>query len=343
MSNSVLSPLPAVEASALAVLSEAIELDSSLQGATILGEHLDLPDERYLEVTLANAIYRKFHACQSDASGALRPQRSAAFEKKLSDEVPVPEFEQSALFLGAAEVEGLQKTHSLISLEGVKVCIENHLVRPTQSNPVVNSGIMVSLPAARPAASPGFFYILGAVASRTAKPAKTIRLYVNVTQPEHAPTIWGSVLNAMETTGNRYSAKVLSNPGAYPRNDAIVAYIGDPHVDQLRELAATITGAPGMGSQTSVFAERLAPGISIAEEPADRRPTMRSLSFGQHRSLLFAKTLINSVREDSNLDEELQRQLIAAGVDPARPAMNIAGSRFAGTPAKVHFPIHEGG
>lgn len=325
MSGSLLAPVPDVNTSALQVLSEAIVVDKSLQGATIQGVRLDLPDERYLEVSLANAIYRQFHACQNDSAGALRPQRVAALEEKFAAAIPVPEFEQSAIFLGPAETEGLRETHSLVSLDGIKVCLEKHLVVSDHTAQVMNANVIVNLPAARPAASPGFFYILGAAASRAAKPNRTVRLYVNVTEPDQAPSVWGSVLSTLETIGHRYSAKVLSDPAAYPRNDAIVAYIGDPGMEELHELAATIAGTPGVGSATSVFAERIAEGISIAEEPCDRRPTMRNLSFGQHRSLLYAKTLICSARENRSLDEELRRHLIAAGVDPARPAMNFAG------------------
>ncbi|MET3369718.1 UNVERIFIED_CONTAM: hypothetical protein ABIE34_002976 [Jeotgalibacillus campisalis] len=325
MSESLLVPEAVVSTSTLAVLSEAISIEPAGEGAWILGERLDLPDERYLEVTLANAIYRKFHACQDDGSGALRPQRIAAFEQQLSEQIPVPEFEQPAVYLGGSTTDGMQETHSLISIEGVKVCIENRLVISRRSNPVANSNILVTLPAARPAASPGFFYTLGAAASLAPKPARTVRLYVNVTHAEHAPKAWGSVLAALESLGNRYSAKVLSDPAAYPRNDAIVAYIGDPRLDQIKTLSYALSDVSGVGTQTSVFAERIAPGIAIAEEPNDLRPTMRALSFGQHRSLLYARTLINSAQKGRNLDEELMYQLTAAGVDPARPAMNAAG------------------
>jgi HopA1 effector protein family len=89
-----------------------------------------------------------------------------------------------------------------------------------------------------------------------------------------------------------YRAKVVSRPDMLPRWDGLVVYLAGRDLEAAGRVAAAAGGIRGIGGQVSVFAKPIAHGVAIAWEPADRRPGMRGLSFGEHRSAALADGLV---------------------------------------------------
>jgi hypothetical protein len=136
---------------------------------------------------------------------------------------------------------------------------------------------------------------------------------------------------------------VLSRPWSYPRRDALVVYLEDEDAPLATGLAEEVTGLPGVGTDTSVFAHEVAPGVALAWEPADNRPGRPGKSFGQHRAAAVAEGLLRYAHATDATDgllrpaadpagadaaREVHRSLRAAAVDPAAPARNLDSAPF---------------
>ncbi|WP_449066688.1 T3SS effector HopA1 family protein, partial [Planomonospora algeriensis] len=67
----------------------------------------------------------------------------------------------------------------------------------------------------------------------------------------------------------------------------------------------------------------LGPGVGWAWEPQDRRPGMRGMSFGEHRSHAVAAGLLAHAEQGGDRDEAVREALRAAGVEPGAVHRNI--------------------
>jgi hypothetical protein len=113
-----------------------------------------------------------------------------------------------------------------------------------------------------------------------------------------------------------------------PRRDGFVLYLPARAVGISRQIAAVAGRVPGVGSQVSAFAEPVGPGVAIAWEPADGRPGMSGLSFGEHRATALADGLVRHAAlladgERSPATASVRRAFVEAGIDPGRPARNL--------------------
>jgi hypothetical protein len=174
--------------------------------------------------------------------------------------------------------------------------------------------------AARPALSPGFFVTDGSRGLDWSGPL--LRLYVHLLEAAAAPGVWETALRGLEAAGARYRAKILSAPRRYPRRDALVVYLPQPHWHHVPELVERLAGLPGLGDGTSLFTDRVAPGVALAFEPADPDPARRGLSFGQHRSSVLMHALFVAAATGTDAREALATAFAAARIDAARPFRN---------------------
>ncbi|MCK2241647.1 MULTISPECIES: T3SS effector HopA1 family protein [unclassified Crossiella] len=276
---------------------------------------------RELRAKLAAALYNEIHTGQTTLSSTEslpdRSLRDHDFERALAEVVPHDTAPVPAEVLRVTPAGDV-----VVRLLGVRAGV------PAESVPSgveLNPGdwIELGMPSRRPAVSAGFFLVEGSRGG-FASAAGLRRMFFHVTEPDAAPGMWGVVLKTLEARGLRYRAKALSVRAAYPRRDAVVVYLPgeEPLVEQ--EIAAELAGSPGLGASTSGFAERLAPGIARAWEPADPRPEYASMSFGQHRSAALAEALISHARTpETPLDLVLRNSFRAACVNPADPARNL--------------------
>jgi hypothetical protein len=90
-------------------------------------------------------------------------------------------------------------------------------------------------------------------------------------------------------------------------------------------IAQRIGDMAPLGPEVSVFTERVGPGVAVAWEPSDRRPTMRGLSFGEHRARATAEGLVRHAasHDGGTAAESVRLALAEAGIDPAHPARNL--------------------
>ncbi|MFF8646401.1 T3SS effector HopA1 family protein [Streptomyces sp. NPDC015345] len=275
---------------------------------------------RELRRLLAGALYDVLHAGQDVKEGQLSFRlRDEAFEDLLGTAI-LHEWSTSRARVQPLPAESHGTAEQiLVERDGVRVWVPEECVR--ESRPLtVGQAVTLDVPARRPALSPGFFVVDGSLPVDLR--GELLRVYVHVTRWEDAAPVWARALGYLETHKIAYRSKILSSKALYPRRDALVVYLGQESRQRVSELADALSGVPGLGRETSVFAERLAPGIALAWEPKDDRPGMASLSFGQHRATALAHALLDSAANGTPREQAVAARFAEAGIDPANPAKN---------------------
>jgi HopA1 effector protein family len=140
---------------------------------------------------------------------------------------------------------------------------------------------------------------------------------------------WGRVLPMLAGLGIGYRAKVVSGPDLLPRRDGLVLYVAGRDRDKVPGRVAALTeSVAGIGAEVSAFAEPVAPGVAVAWDPADPRPAMRGLSFGEHRASALAEAFVRHAarRADGDrgaLGATVRDAFIEARIDPDEPSRNL--------------------
>ncbi|HEX5540799.1 MAG TPA: T3SS effector HopA1 family protein [Micromonospora sp.] len=287
--------------------------------SVLLGEReVTSESPRELRRLLAEAIYEVLHAGQNVEKGSISYRlREEPFEEELAAAVPHRETTVRVRWCGESREIAEGRRAVLVEREGVRVwAAEERLVDPGE--PAVGDVVALRVAAQRPALSPGFFLVDSSLMQPQRQ--EVLRVYVHITEWQAAAGVFRRVLNLLEGRGAPYRSKVLSSKALYPRRDALVVYLDRPWWSLATEIADAVDGLPGIGAETSIFAERLAPGVAIACEPDDQRPGMRGLSFGQHRATALATALLDS---DENVAEAIRTAFETAGIDPERPGRNL--------------------
>ncbi|GAA5068854.1 hypothetical protein GCM10023259_064630 [Thermocatellispora tengchongensis] len=277
-------------------------------------------DPPELRRMLADAFYEILHAGQDthDRRFPLRI-RDEEFERVLDQAVPHRETVAPAVVC-AAERETEAGRQLLVELAGVRVWMPLDRIRHAERKLAAGDVVTVTTTSRRPALSPGFFLVDGA---RPRRSGNVLRVYVHIADWDGSPEIWGRVLTHLEREQVAYRAKVLSSKHLYPRQDALVVYLDSEFRQAAKSVADLVRGMAGVGSGTSLFAERLAPGVAMAWEPGDRRPGMDALSFGQHRASVLAQVLVDTSGEEDTLIAAIRSSFIEANIDPGDPSRNL--------------------
>ncbi|MGJ5755235.1 hypothetical protein FB563_3453 [Streptomyces puniciscabiei] len=298
----------------------------NLSRATVADREIETDNSRDMRRMLAEALYDILHAGQHVEKGELSFRlREEGFEAHLATAVPHERTTAPALVLRPAEDDGKGGTRLLVERDGVKLWLPAGLVRDADT---AREGqvVAVTVPARRPALSPGFFVVDGTTPRSPHR--ELLRLYVHLDGWEAAAPVWAQVLEYLEERDVAYRSKVLSAKALYPRRDALVVYLGQESWDHIAALAALLDGLPGVAPESSVFAQRIVPGVSVAWEPDDRSPGMQGLSFGQHRATALAHALMDSAAGGEPLAAVLRARFTEAGIDPDNPARNLDSPRF---------------
>ncbi|MER7580828.1 T3SS effector HopA1 family protein [Kitasatospora sp. NPDC097691] len=273
-----------------------------------------------LQHKLAAAFYDTFHAGREPMSGGQqRTLRDPRLEARFAAAMP--------------HSQTLTRVRPVGTGPGGARIVEHHGVRvllpaadpddAPQAGPTGTGPVVLRLPAARPALSPGYFMAdgsRGTVAGR-----RLLRVYVHLRTVDAAVEAWHRVLGALEEAGVPFRAKVTSSERLLPRRDALVVYLGTGAWQAARTVAEAVRGLAGVGEEVSLLAEELAPGVAVAWEPEDQRPGRRTLSFGEHRASTLADALVHHSRSANPAGPEaaVLEALTAAGIDPACPARNL--------------------
>ena len=119
-----------------------------------------------------------------------------------------------------------------------------------------------------------------------------------------------------------FQFKILSNPNDYTRIDTGILYMNKRYLGKTRNALKKNYEQikPFLKSQTPLFAKRLAPGVSLAEDPNNGE------SFGQHRTRLLAEVL-HSLGENNNSTKDEKMKKVSthfknSGVDINEPYIN---------------------
>lgn len=297
---------------------ESVTVQPDALAADVAGRRLEANSPRHLSIVLRWGLYEYLHAGRpADSHQTKRVLRDGDFEARLADLMP------HRNTVTNARQEGQRDGELLVAIDGTRVWIPRD--RLVAEAPEHGEGtVYVSVPAARPALSPGFFLTDGSRGRSVRRPI--VRLYIHLEHIDAVPTAWEAVIGRLEEEGVTYRAKVASSPLLLPRRDALVVYLGPDGWEAVPEVARSVTGLPGVGSEVSDFTERLAPGLSVAWHPLARRTQgPAGLSFGQHRATAVAQGLVDHVlgvrggtREDAVADAMRE-----AGIDPAVPFRNL--------------------
>ncbi|MEV8453917.1 T3SS effector HopA1 family protein [Streptomyces sp. NPDC052095] len=297
--------------------------------AAVGDREIEADSPREMRRLLAEALYDILHAGQFVEKGALSFRlRDEAFEKVLG--TAAPHTTSTARVRVHAPADGNDpRARVLVERDGVRVWVEAGSVR--EDGPLTAGRVVtLDVPARRPALSPGFFVVDGTVPRSPHR--ELLRVYIHVTRWQDATEVWRRALGHLEENGIAYRSKILSAKALYPRRDALVVYLSQESWHRVPELAEALRGAPGLGEETSVFAEPVAPGIAVAWEPEDDRPGMSGLSFGQHRATALARALLDTAADGVPLEHAVVARFTEAGIDPAHPARNTASPEFPTAP-----------
>ncbi|MEV0535524.1 T3SS effector HopA1 family protein [Kitasatospora sp. NPDC050463] len=328
----------------LAALLDAVSLAPDRTSATVGDRTLRAATPAALERELGSALYEMFHAGREHRSGpvqlalhdadlvdALRrgvPHRHVEREVPLAETPERNERSSSRTRHDGAEPPkragdlALAGAQVLVSLGGVRVRLPAAAVATAPATGTAR----VTLSSCRPALSPGFFSVLG---SREPQPGEPLlRVYAHLSTPSAALPAWSTALDVLERAEAAYRAKILALRSEYPRRDALVIYLGAGSWHACHDLAAVLHGLPGIAADTSDFALQLAPGIAAAWEPDDDRPSMRDLSFGQHRATVLAQALITTGPggDAASVYREAATALRLAQIDPTAPYRNFGSA-----------------
>lgn len=320
-----------------AVLSE-VRVEPGCRSATVWGRTVTADSPRALTGQLATALYSVVHVGRPATEPAPDRNTSEArdLEPGLARGVPHRHTRHRGALLGEREDGSV-----VVGLSGVRVRVPRDRVtvlrEPAAGAPQgQDDDAEVTVAAARPSLSPGFFLVDG---SLPLTPHEAIlRVYVHVETAEAALDAWARILRRLEGLGVPYRAKAASFAHALPRRDGVVIYLGSGDRHVLPDLAKALEGAD-LGADASPFTRPLAPGVAVAWEPDGPRPGMRNTSFGEHRARALAAGVVRYVT-DRTTDPDgpraqwpavVRQALLDAGVDPLDPARNLSSPPFAPT------------
>ncbi|MFF6811119.1 T3SS effector HopA1 family protein [Streptomyces sp. NPDC012403] len=300
----------------------AVSLSPDGTGVRLGDREVTADRPRRLCQRLGTALYEVFHAGHAfgDKPGILH--RDPALEAPLARSVPHATTPVAARLLDGPAGEDPAPGGPVAVVGGVRVRLPEAAL-PELSGGASGAGESVlRIPSARPRLSPGFFLVDGSRGS--CGPGPLVRLYIHLTDPGAAVRVWSAVLGVLEELEVPYRSKVTSSRKLLPRRDGLVVYLGAAAWHAVPAVVRTASAAD-VGTETSVFARALAPGVSLAWEPDDDRPGREGGSFGQHRSLAIAEGIVDAMADGdlSRAHSHVLTRLTESGIDPSALHRNI--------------------
>lgn len=298
----------------LAALVDRVRIAPDRCSALVDDHLVTAGDPVELRKDLSGQVYSLLHAGQPpDLPDLPFHTRDRGFEQRLVQELP---HRTSTVLVPVLSAEG---GTAVVLRDGVRVLVATDDLEV--DGPVEpGSTAVLRIPSARALLSPGFLFVDGTRSSAAAP--TVVRVYVHLRSAEQALEVWRRTLPYLEASGAPYRAKVLSAPVLYPRRDALVVYLDGRSADVTASLARHLQGGPALDEPTPAFAQRLAPGVSVAWEPTDPRREYQGLSFGQHRAQVLVDALCEAAETGEPVAQVVLRTLATANVDPERPHRN---------------------
>lgn len=117
--------------------------------------------------------------------------------------------------------------------------------------------------------------------------ARVSRFYINC-RPEDAPAVLFRTISLLNELAVPFDIKVAKNARQFYRSDVVVLYVYQDHLSHIwRDLGAMIGSLPfPLRDSLPAMVRRMAPGVGLAEDPADGQ------SFGLSRCRMIATGLV---------------------------------------------------
>lgn len=168
---------------------------------------------------------------------------------------------------------------------------------------------------------PGFYMANGNAPLDQTPPL--VRIYWNVGSQD-AALLMRVLTRELNDANIPFQFKVLSDPSSFFRTDAGVLYISKRHLKDSRNALGNVYGRTKnvLKPETSLFCKRLAPGVSLAEDPRNGE------SFGQHRTRILAEALCQATTYENKILAKEDRfnhvsaYLEKSGVNMLAPYLN---------------------
>ncbi|MBW4656494.1 MAG: hypothetical protein KME20_26130 [Kaiparowitsia implicata GSE-PSE-MK54-09C] len=139
----------------------------------------------------------------------------------------------------------------------------------------------------------GFYMAIGNAGSEShnTAPVKIVRIYFNLSA-EGAVAMMAGLTQQLNQAQIPFSFKTLYNPSEYKRHDSAVLYFDRSHYEAVRQVLQPLYQAhcTYFYEVTPLFTKTLAPGLALAEEPAQKLAVQES--FGLNRCQLIANGLL---------------------------------------------------
>jgi hypothetical protein len=153
----------------------------------------------------------------------------------------------------------------------------------------------------------GFYVVNSETAPSVEDQSSFVRFYWNI-EPAAAPALVRSISERFNRMRVPFQFKTLRYSGNYSRSDGAVLYTGRRYygitVRLIRETCSILKDR--MNPDTPLFAKRLAPGLSLAEDPAD------GTSFGLSRCGLMAQGIWNAYQNRMQSEKARMKEFGAA-------------------------------
>lgn len=301
---------------------DQIELSADRCSGRVGDREMAAENPRELQREMSTAVYALLHAGQRSAvTSHPRRLRDLEFEGILAARAGHQTTRVSGTVCAPAVTAlAVPPGTVLVQHDGVRIWVPITALDGAEAPLLPGAPVTFIHAAARPALSPGFFVTDGSRGLGWS--GAVLRLYVHLLDASAAPGVWETALACLEAAGARYRAKVLSAQLLYPRRDALVVYLPQPYWHHIPELVGALAGLAGIGDDTSLFTQRIAPGVALAFEPADPNPAWRGLSFGQHRASVLTHALFAAGRTDADVRDDVATAFAAAHIDVEAPFRN---------------------
>jgi hypothetical protein len=154
---------------------------------------------------------------------------------------------------------------------------------------------------------------------------KVTQIFFNITAAG-APVLMDNLTRELNDIAIPFTFKILCNPLGYGRYDAGVLYFESRDYVAVRQVMREIYSAHYGYFQPPVplFTKFLAPGLGLAEQPAEKLPYQRN--FGIHRCQIIANGLIEAWQRGFNSPPErmaaIEQSFYSLGIDLQRPYLN---------------------
>jgi hypothetical protein len=270
------------------------------------------------DVTLSDLLYTEFYIRRRRAARNTRSKSD--FMEELRDANAARDTFHEGWHVDAGSNHG-----GIVARHGAlqrRCAPGEYLARAPGKGLAVGDRVSLFMPSDSTTLSDYFYFAFGTTVTDEHDWSSMTRYYFNVSS--HGVVGWLRYLTSALTTYQvPYRLKCPNNPANYVRADALVVYLPRAYHSIMVQIACDAAPRALYDSlvlEEPLFTKRLRPGIALAEDPGGQ------LSFGQHRSLVLGRALIDIWTGEMkyNPTKHVEQSFRAAGIDPLKPYLNAA-------------------